>query len=277
MLDENREVAMRRALTVVAMAVIAASAFATAHAATRTPTPTPTPTPLPTVTSTPSPAFAAFSGQPWVNAHVTTDPVTAKIGGTLCGTATFMAPPGGGPFYRLEVASAQAISGCGVEGAEIAFFVGDRQAPQTAVWHAGESERLNLIIGPPFAEFAVSGTGAESITPYINGKACGYGGVVYSAEQEPGCGVEGSQVTFKRADAFGNVSFERGVWHAWDGVSIPLPVTPLSGPSSGVGLPPTGDTSGENGWSGSPLIWLGFAGLGATVVGLALRKVVATR
>jgi hypothetical protein len=246
----------------------------------RTPTPTPSPTAPPTVTPTALPEFAAFAGQPWVDAHVSTDPVTARIGDILCGTAIFITPPGSGPFYRVEVASEKTTPGCGREGATITFFVGERQAPQTAVWHAGESQRLNLIIGPPFAEFAVSGTGAERITPYVNGKECGYGGIVYSNEQEPGCGVEGSQVTFKRVDASENVTFMTGVWHAWDGVSDPLPITLISGSPGGirVGNTGTGDASdGEGNAWGRLSILLGFAGLTGAAFGLALRRQAMTR
>ena len=245
----------------------------------RTPSPTATGTPMPpaTATLTPPPAAtptplpeASFSGGAYIDAHVSRDPVTAKIGGVLCGTAIFMAPPGGGPFYIIEVASEQAISGCGREGATITFFVGEREAPQTAVWHAGESQRLNLIIGPPFAQFQI---GTAGVVPYVGDTVCGRGAIVYSNEQEPGCGVEGTTVTFKLVDAQGNVSvFATGVWHAWDGISIPQPINLISGSSGAIGLPGTGNAPTDNGRPGNLLISLGFVGLAATGLGLALRR-----
>lgn len=55
--------------------------------------------------------------------------------------------------YRLDVFLASVRPGCGYEGATISFFVGDERADQTAVWHAGSSQELNLTAGPRPALF----------------------------------------------------------------------------------------------------------------------------
>jgi hypothetical protein len=143
----------------------------------------------------------------------------------------------------------------------VTFFVDGRQAPQTAIWHSGMSQTLTVIIGPPFARFS-GGVGPDRlfyqvILSYVGNVSCGdgrtgdqgygYEAVVYSAEQQAGCGVEGSQVTFKLLDAQGNViavARETGTWHVWDGVSDPQELDLTFGPAGGITTPNTGTGDG---------------------------------
>jgi hypothetical protein len=181
----------------------------------------------------------------------------------------------------------EVLPGCGREGALVTFFVGDQQAAQMVEWHAGEDLRVDLIVGAPFAYFEFTGvtaqieqmirTGNAEIVPLVGNKPCGYGNVVYSNEQESGCGVEGSQVTFELVDAQGNVvavAREKGVWHAWDGISFQW-FDLTFGPAGGITMPGTGtgDASGGEGsaW-GTLSVLLGFAGLTGAALGRALRK-----
>jgi hypothetical protein len=97
---------------------------------------------------------------------------------------------------------------------------------------------------------------------------------VYSAEQQAGCGVEGSQVTFKLLDPQGNViavDRETGTWHAWDGVSYPQQVDLTFGPAGGITMPGTGDKpGGASPWL--PLsVGLALVGLAGGIGGFALR------
>jgi len=241
------------------------AAFAGLHGAAanaRTPTPASTSTPavLPAATA-PAPQPAVFGGSVWVNARRVADRgVTAKIGDVVCATARapFVTPPGGGgPTYGLAVPSDEVLPGCGREGATVTFLVGDQQALQAVVWHAGEDMRVDLIIGHPFAYFEFVGvtseieqtiwTGGGRLVPFLADRPCGYGEVVYSNEQEPGCGVEGSQVAFKLLDAQGNViavANEKGTWHAWDGVSDPQRLDLTFGPATVITMPGTGTGDG---------------------------------
>jgi hypothetical protein len=238
-----------------------------------------------------------FVGQVWVNARIVGDRVvTAKIGGTVCGTARppFITPTdGGAPTYGLSVSSAEALPGCGREGGVITFFVGDEQVPQTAIWHAGEFEGLGLIIGSPFARFSGGISvnrdrlpAGDTIVPYIGNASCGYtmvaptgdgyGGVAFSDLQQGDCGVEGSKVTFKLLDAQGNVvavANQTGVWHAWDGVSELQQLNLIFGPT-GITLGNTGTGDGSDG--GSPwsrlAIMLGLVGFAGVAGGFGFRR-----
>jgi len=271
----------------------------------RTPSPTATGTPMPPATATPSPPPpAVFAGTVWVDARIVGDrDLTARIGDTVCGTARppFISPPGAdAPVFGLSVPSDEVLPGCGREGAVVTFFVGGQQAPQTAVWHAGAFEGLALIIGPPFATFGGGLSynssripAGQAVVPYIKDTPCGYAlipatrdayrGIAFSNEQELGCGVEGSQVTFKLLDAQGNVlavAKEKGVWHAWDGVAEPqsLRLTFGSGVGITVGNTGTGDASGGEGSAWGRLsILLGFVGLTGVALGLAVRRHAMTR
>lgn len=246
---------------VIALALLIAGPGA-AHA--RTPTPTATPVPL-------EPAI--YSIVAWVNGQNTAHDVTAKIGETICATSPAIGGPGARPFFGLSVPSEEVMPGCGRDGAVVTFFVDGRQAPQTAIWHSGMSQALNIIIGPPFARFFVVNDGR--IVPYIGDKLCGYLEVAYSNEQEPGCGVEGSQITFKLLDAQGNVvavANEKTTWHAWDGISKPQLLRLTFGQASGIrlGIVGTGGPQGGGNWPAATV--LALAGLTALVAGAALRK-----
>lgn len=276
----------------------------------RTPTQTPTATPTAIATPTPSPQqMARFHGEPWVDARVSRADITAKIGNVVCGT--------GGPIpiadvplaYQVSVVSDQIKPGCGREGAVVTFSIGDRRASQTAVWHAGADTHLNLVAGPPFSLIS-GGTSlkcieterlAPQLVPFIDGTACGqekpsdvlsapcsgqlvgYTAVVYSGEQQPGCGTEGAEITFKLLDTAGKViavAEEKGTWHAWDGVSAPqqvnltiVPVGKISLGNTGTG---DGPQRGADAW-GTVAAALSVVGLGGIAAAAALRKRTTTR
>jgi len=255
---------------------------------------TPTPAAMPVATATPVPPEPAiFDIFPWVNGQETAHDVTAKIGETTCATGV----PGIGTVrlhFPLSVPSEEVVPGCGREGAVVTFFVDGRQAAQTAIWHSsGMSQILWVIVGPPFARFS-GGVGPgrlsprQVILPYVGNVSCGHGGagdpgdlyeaVVYSAEQQAGCGVEGSQVTFKLLDAQGNViavANEKGTWHAWDGVSDPQRLNLTFGPPGGVTMPNTGTGDGpERATAPWGPLALALASLGLTggIAALAFRR-----
>jgi hypothetical protein len=121
------------------------------------------------------------------------------------------------------------------------------------------------------------------LVPYIGDKACGYAGVVYSNEQEPGCGVEGSQITFKLLDAQRNViavANEKATWHAWDGISEPQQLNLTFGPAGSITTPNTG-TGGGPAQATAPWgpLALALASLGLTggIAALAFRRRAMTR
>ena len=151
---------------------------------------------------------------------------------------------------------------------------------------------MYFTAGYPFARFRGTLTGYQDrsdrkLVPSVGAASCGFGYVgpggyeadVLSASQQPGCGTEGAQVTFKILDAQGNVvavANETGTWHAWDGINEPPPLnlTFGAGGGSGAGLPNTGTRDGF----GEGLLWatlallLGTLGFVATAFGLVLRR-----
>jgi len=261
-----------------------------------------TPTPTQTSTATPSPTpspqqTSVFQGQARLDAHTYPGPLTAKIGDVQCGEREPVAVSGGGgaSLYRVSVISDEIKPGCGYEGAPVTFFLGDQQAHQTGIWHAGSFQLLSLAAGYPFAEFSgtLSTNGqllSEILVPYMGDKPCGYGtstwvgtgphysysAIAYSNEQEPGCGVEGAEVTFKLLDTQGNViavAQEKGVWHSWGGTGSPqnanLTMVPVGGITLGnVGSGP-GTGTDKASWVGLALFAFGLSGI---AVGAALRR-----
>jgi hypothetical protein len=217
-------------------------------------------------------------------------------------------------MYGLDVVSSQIKPGCGYEGATIQFYVGDQPA-QTAAWHGGSDQGIRLIAGPPFAlnfgGFSWGGDlprvdGAPSpgqtgaLVPYVGDVACGhtewlrwaawldtpiksyeYGVVVFSDQQQAGCGYEGAPITFKLIDPNGNViavAREKGVWHAWDGTpgseqQLSLTMVPVGSPGIKLGSVGTGD-----GPQGERSLWSVIAGalcgvgLGGIAVAVAVRR-----
>ncbi len=241
-----------RASMTLPVLVAALALGGAAHARSPSPTPTSTPTdtvtpsptwtPWPTATPTlPPETVAKFSGEVWLDDFGRYDHagwVTARIGDSVCGVAVCATGPGPclripidpAPLvraYNLDVVPANEKPGCGYEGAPITFFVGDTQAKQTAIWHAGASQELNLSTGPPIAvfrgEFTLAFEPSEPIgvdmpagmIAYVGNNACGqaingiwrgrdpqgrvfywYSVLVRSNEQQQGCGVEGDEVVF---------------------------------------------------------------------------------
>jgi hypothetical protein len=224
-----------------------------------------------------------FQVRPWINAQNQAREVTARIGDTVCATGVPLVPPGtSAGFFSLSVPAEEALPGCGYEGAVVTFFVDGRQAPQTAIWHSGDMYQIiNAIIGPPFAHFIVISEEVQfgpdrRLVPYIGDKVCGYADVVYSNEQQAGCGVEGSQITFKLLDAQGNVvavANEKATWHAWDGVSAPQQLNLTFEAVGGVTMPSAGDGLQRATAPWGPLA-LALASLGLTggVAALAFRR-----
>lgn len=276
-----------------------------AEAATPTPTETATSTPIPMPPSTPSAEqLSVFIGQSYVDARHSCAPVSARIGGTICGTTQQLSPAGsGGCGFRLEVPSAQVVPGCGYEGAVVEFLVGDQLASPTAVWHASTQLQFGFqvaypIVGPPFALFggpteANRFANRETILPYVGEQTCGYfvsgwtTGVyafsigVYSAERQPGCGVEGAEITFKLLDAQGNVlgvAREKGIWRSWRGPEDARSVQLTFGAGNGggatirVGRVGTGGPASAGFPWGEAAVALAVAGFAATAAAVALRR-----
>lgn len=224
---------------------------------------------------------------PWVNARNQAQEVIANIGGTICAAGIGGSVAGSSRvIFNVSVPSDQALPGCGREGATVTFFVDGQQAPQRATWHAGGFQALGVILGSPFAHFVILSGELEqavaaggSLTPYINNERCGYGTVVYSDEQQAGCGVEGSQITFKLFNSQGNLigtANEEGTWHPWDGVGDHLQQLTLTfGPDGGLAMGNTGSGGGSQGggnaW-GTVAIALCGVGLGGIGAGVALRR-----
>jgi hypothetical protein len=247
---------------------------------------------MPVATATPVPREPAlFSVIPWVNGQNTAHDVTAKIGETVCATGIPIVA-GVRPSFQVSVPSEEALPGCGYEGAVVTFFVDGQQAPQTAIWHSGGmSQTLTVVIGPPFALFGGEVgprrlSPRQVILPYVGNASCGHGragepgdmyeAVVYSAEQQAGCGVEGSQITFKLLDAQGNVvavAKEKATWHAWDGVSDVQTLDLTFEAVGGVTMPSAGDGPQRATAPWGPLA-LALASLGLTggVAALAFRR-----
>ena len=284
---------VKRILPAAMLAVFAVSVVGAAQAE----TPTPAASPAATATTAP-PEPAVFAVIPWVNGENAARGVIAKIGETIC--ATGVPNPGAGTrgIFHVSVPSEEVVPGCGREGAIVTFFVDGQQAPQTAIWHPrafpGASQTVQVIIGPPFALIS-GGVGPgrvsprQAISPYVGNVPCGHGeaggpgdayeAVVYSAEQQAGCGTEGAQVTFKLLDAQGNViavANEKAVWHVWDGVSHPQRLDLTFGPATVITMPGTGTGDGPQ-HAGSAWALLGFVGLASAATGFALRKQALTR
>jgi hypothetical protein len=307
-------VAVTVTLSLIVTALLAASvAFARTPTPTATPTATPWPSPTlgPTTTPTLPPGqVARFSGQVWEDAfggYWSAGDVTAKIGDIVCGReARYCEPPCVSHFpvdpppvtltYQMDVFPAELKQGCGYEGAPVTFFVGDSQAKQTAVWHAGTSQEVNLSMDPPAAYFygnamipaAISlpvGYHYPEVNAYVNGNLCGrdtgfvwseldYDVIVKSAEEQPGCGVEGAPITFKLRDDRENiigVAREKGVWHAWGegntGQELNLTMDPAGIALANVGDGSSGDRDTKP-WIALPLSLaaLGLLGIATAAV-----------
>ncbi len=271
----------RTTLGILFAVALAALVGGVAEARTPTPTSTPTATPAP-----PQPAL--YSIRPWINAQ-NQGQVTARIGSTLCATgAPFAIPSDPEPRspslqFTVSVPSEEALPGCGREGAIVTFFIDGQQARPTAIWHPGDNGIFGVIAGPPFADFFILSGEAEqtsraggSLVPYIGDTPCGRTGIVYSDQQVAGCGVEGSQITFKLFDSQGNLigtANEKGTWHAWDGVGDDvqgLNLTFGSAASIHMGNVGGGPESG-NAWLRLSLALASLGPAGA-VAGFALRR-----
>lgn len=243
-------------------------------------------------------------------------PVTAKIGDVDCGRPFMLAivcdPGPCGPMYALDVVSSQIKPGCGYEGATIQFYVGGQPA-QTAAWHGGSDQGMRLIAGPPFAlnaggftwngdlprvSVATSPEQTGALVPHVGDVACGYayvlrwaawldtpiksyeyGVVVFSDQQQAGCGYEGAPITYKLLDPNGNViavAREKGVWHAWGGRSSSqeLYLTMVPGDIK-IGSVGTGDSQSGDGVPRGLVLGLALVSVTTLATGMRLRKRVA--
>ncbi len=271
-----------------------------AHAATPTSTPTSTATSGPTATPAAN-QVSTFIGSCWFYGRPCSGQmVTARIGGKVCATSSAGVAPADSVnrmVFTVNVPSQHAVGGCGREGAEVDFFVGDLQTNQSGVWHAQANQTLLFIAGPPFA--LISGTldtdgvsGGIAIVAYVNDNPCGYviesalvqpsyEAVVFSNDQQRGCGTEGAPVTFKLVDAHMNalaVASQSGVWHGWDGSneqSLNLTFAPVSSVTMGnTGTGDRGRTT-ESPW-GTLAAVLSGVGLIGLAAGVALGRPRAT-
>ena len=311
-----RFIAVLAAVAVMSLS-LACISVAQARTRTPTPTATwtsvpsapPSPTPTPTI---PPDQIAAFEGQVWVDGRISNAPVSAKIDDVDCGQPRPLAivcdPDSCGPMWSLNVVSAQVKPGCGHEGATIQFYVGDRPA-QAAVWRGGSWQGKALIVGAPFAmifgnfgwagdlphvHYIDSPEPDDVLVPYVGNAACGYTlvlrkapwlyaaayeywVVVFSHEQQAGCGYEGAPVTLKLANEQGKVvatSEQSAIWHAYDGgddSSQRLNLTFIT--TSGIRIGNTG--TGGSRSSGPPLdalLALGVVGVLTVAAGVALRR-----
>jgi hypothetical protein len=207
--------------------------------------------------------------------------------------------------------------GCGYEGAPITFYINDKKANETAVWHASGMQTINLTSGPPFAlltgsftfafepEEYVGVTRPAGIIALVGDEVCGqavhgiwrgrmvdgqypYGFIVVvkSNEEQAGCGVEGSEVTFQvvvnRQE--GNVcdgqaiavARQTGIWHAWNGESphegkLRLTMVPIGISVGNVGTGRPTDATSSN-WARISSIALLALGAAGTMAGLVMRR-----
>ncbi len=255
-------------LCLTALVAIIAIQSVYAEMPTSTPTPTAASTPLPAgrwwLTPTPSSAegpVATFHAYVWVDAQPEAgDVVLPKIGDQVCGSAARRLVTEGGSYWDVEVVSDSFMPGCGTPGVIITFWVEGRRANETAQWYPGEEERIELVVGAPFALFGGivnrDINWPEEIMPVINGKDCGYAihgfvdanvydVVVYADEFRQGCGVDGTQVKFKLVDVETGevkaVAREAGTWHAM--LSEHLDLTLIEGMGISFGNVGTGKSA----------------------------------
>jgi hypothetical protein len=226
--------------------------------------------------------------------------VEARIGDRVCGSETqpIVAPPGiPQPYHHLEVASDAAIPGCGTPEKTISFFVGGRQANETAAWYpSGDvSLHIELTVGAPFASLYgdalvqlprgwAGPPRLAQLVPFVGDVACGYqlsdwlgegpvygySVIVYSRELKAGCGFEGAEVTVKLVNRDGSVTAlakDTGIWRAMGRDEVALTLLPV------VELANTGEgRSGGQGGPASMTVTLAAVGLSAAALGVALRQ-----
>jgi hypothetical protein len=230
---------------------------------------------------------AYFRGSMWENAAPVApgSVVSASIGDTVCGQGYVWDDTWDGRTrYEVIVRSEQARAGCGTEGAKLGFSLDGRDIPTLGRWQEGE-QSLDLVIGPPFAEFDVRlevpgfrSYWGKLIQAYIGEVLCGEargrtaGMCVYTSftlvvlpdSLRPGCGRQGDVIRFVLD---GRPLSQTATWSPGKH-TLKLTMVPLGPPDTGSGvLSDRGD--------GLPLA-AGFALLGVAaacgVAGLALRR-----
>jgi hypothetical protein len=135
----------------------------------------PDPVILPVVAATPRPATALsppnrFFGTVTVNGDPAPagTPIVAIISNIRCGSGQVQQ----GGTYSIDIAPANTVAGCGVDGATVMFTVGDRLASVSGIWAQGAFTLFNLAVFdtdpltlPPEAPSPQSPGVAQSVTP----------------------------------------------------------------------------------------------------------------
>jgi hypothetical protein len=141
--------------------------------------------------------------------------IVALIGDITCGSTTANAS---GQF-RIDVASREDRSGCGLNGAIVRFTVNGSNAAEGRIWEMGDfgSVNLNAPSSAPFDVFTLTGSASMQgqtvpsalVTAKINGVACGaaiadasgnFRLVIAGSAIRSGCGTSGATVNFMIGD-----------------------------------------------------------------------------
>ena len=231
---------------------------------------------------------ARFRGSIWENAApvAAASLVTATIGNTVCGEGYVWNDLWDGRSrYEVIVRSDEARGGCGTEGAEVRFSLDGREIATVGYWQKGK-ESLDLVIGPPFAEFEVklevprgSPYGGEHLQAYVGDVLCGeargrasmiaytsfFTLVVLPDSLRPGCGREGDVIRFM---VNGQPLPQTATWSPGQH-SLKLTTAPVRPPDTGTGAL----TEGSDGAPlGAGFVLLGVAaGCGLACLGLRRR------
>lgn len=151
--------------------------------------------------------------------------MTAKIGGQVCAT-TEIELRQDVAVYRIQVPVAYATPGCGSYGTTVDFFIDGERIAQSVPW-TDPGYGVDVWVGPDIAVYGGlvlcndfcfgcrfdNCTFRPVVTAFIDSVNCGEvqtraalpsGGalvvlqlVVLSAEEKPGCGVTGSEISFE--------------------------------------------------------------------------------
>jgi hypothetical protein len=199
-------------------------------------------------------------GSAWVDgAPVEQANVRAFVGDVDCTVAASgLIPPDSGPAAFLTfVAPEGLIEGCGGPDSEVGLTIEGLPAHQTLAWDY-QLPYTVFTAGHPVALYAGAlniHADTEDIRAFIDGTACSatyatFGGFflsVFSAEQVPGCGVEGAEV---HPFVNGKEALQALTWHAgYNDIDFSQYVDesysqPLPTPTGGTISPPNAGDAG---------------------------------
>ncbi len=210
-------------------------------------------------------SLPTFVGLAWKNGERVLSPVVrAYIYSHDCTGPGVIIPPGDPAAFRITVATAELLSGCGVPGKTISFTINGEPANETILWQRNfqssgaptNFKTLDLTIGATFALFApdvfsasgqrIDGPPWPTVEAFINGNSCGRVDnangpgavlVVPSTDLKPGCGFEGAKIVFAVDGAIVN---ETATWRAstrGDPVRLTAIVPPISTPLAKAAAP----------------------------------------